>query len=41
MVIIITVIEGLIKVTLLSTNVARKENYYNKSKFSYVNLLAW
>jgi len=41
MVIIISMIEVLIKVTLLSTTVARKGNYFNKSMFSYVSLLAW
>lgn len=41
MVIIISMIEGLIKVTLLSTAVARSGNYFNKSMFSYVSLLAY
>lgn len=41
MVIIISMIEGLIKVTLLSTTVARSGNYFNKSMFSYVSLLAY
>lgn len=40
MVIFISVIGGLIKVTSLSTAPARKGNYFGKSTLSYVSLLA-